>query len=230
MPYVEGPKMDWTVNDGLYHRFLKWKLKCENILECELAMLPERRQCKKVIAWSLWFCMNQCVSWSFSNEELMFDTIWEKFEEFCKPQSNEARANVDLLTSVWQGNKSVDEWYSAVQIRVALAKYPPETAKILHRDTFWFFLKDEEFVSNTINDSKIDLDKFPTSKVRQLAKKIESSKATARCIKQVVSDSQATQINLMRHQHTDLSTSKHKKKKSFVKHRPLIHKNDTSDR
>ena len=23
MPYVEGPKIDWTVNDGLYHRFLK---------------------------------------------------------------------------------------------------------------------------------------------------------------------------------------------------------------
>ena len=52
MPYIEGPKMDWTVNDGLYHRFLKWKLKCENILDYELAMLPESKKCKKVIAWS----------------------------------------------------------------------------------------------------------------------------------------------------------------------------------
>ena len=41
MPYIEGPKMDWTVNDGLFHRFLKWCLKCENILECGLAALPE---------------------------------------------------------------------------------------------------------------------------------------------------------------------------------------------
>ena len=32
MPYIEGPKMDWTVNDSLYHRFLKWCSKCENIL------------------------------------------------------------------------------------------------------------------------------------------------------------------------------------------------------
>ena len=47
MPYIEGPVMDWTVNDGLYNRFLKWKLKCENILECELAILPEARKCKK---------------------------------------------------------------------------------------------------------------------------------------------------------------------------------------
>ena len=38
MPYIKGPSMDWTVNDNLYNRFLKWKLKCENILECELAM------------------------------------------------------------------------------------------------------------------------------------------------------------------------------------------------
>ena len=41
MPYIEGLHMDWTVNDLLYHRFLKWHLKCENILECKLAALPE---------------------------------------------------------------------------------------------------------------------------------------------------------------------------------------------
>ena len=33
MPYIKGPKMDWTVNDSLYYRFLKWKIKCENILD-----------------------------------------------------------------------------------------------------------------------------------------------------------------------------------------------------
>ena len=43
MPYIEGPKMDWTVNDNLYNRFLKWKLKCGNILECELTMLADRK-------------------------------------------------------------------------------------------------------------------------------------------------------------------------------------------
>ena len=59
MPYIEGSKMDWTVNDGLYHRFLKGHLKCKNILECELAALPERQQCKKVIAWSGDFGMDQ---------------------------------------------------------------------------------------------------------------------------------------------------------------------------
>ena len=41
IPYIEEPKMDWTVNDGLYHRILKWRFKCENILKCKLAALPE---------------------------------------------------------------------------------------------------------------------------------------------------------------------------------------------
>ena len=56
MPYIEGPCMDWTVNDGLYHRFLKCHLKCKNILEFELAALLECQQCKKgnCLEWRLW--------------------------------------------------------------------------------------------------------------------------------------------------------------------------------
>ena len=58
MSYIEGPKMDWTVNDGLYYRFLKWKLNCENILDCELTMLPESKKGKNAIAWSSDFGMD----------------------------------------------------------------------------------------------------------------------------------------------------------------------------
>ena len=89
MPYIEGPCMDWTVNDNLYHRFLKWHLKFENILECELAALLEHQQCKKVIAWSRDCRMDQYVSWNLSSNELTLDTIWVKYEEYCKPQSNQ---------------------------------------------------------------------------------------------------------------------------------------------
>ena len=71
-----GTQMDWTVNDSLYHHFLKWKLKCENILECKLAALPKPQQCKKVIAWSGDFGMDQYVSWGLTKDELELDTIW----------------------------------------------------------------------------------------------------------------------------------------------------------
>ena len=93
-----------------------------------------------------------------------------------------------------------------------LARYPQETAIILQRDIFWFFLKDEEFVTKTINDSNIDLDKFPVSKVRQLAKKLESSKSTAKHIKQVSHEPQAAKVNLLRHQCTELPHNKFQRK------------------
>ena len=218
VPYIEGPKMDWTVNDGLYHRFLKWKLKCENILDCELASLSESRQCKKLISWSGDDGMDLVVSWGLTDRELTLETLWTNFEDFCKPQSNEVRARFDLLTSFRQGDKSVDEWFNAVQTQINLCQYPPETANILQRDIFWFFLKDEEFVSKTLNEGCADLQQYPASKVRQLAKKLESSKATARHIRQATSNAQAAQINLLRYQRTELSQKKkkgHKRKQHF---------------
>ena len=142
-----------------------------------------------------------------------------KYEEYCKPQSNEVQARFDLLMSFHQGNCSVDKWYNAMQAQVNLARYPPETAKILHRDIFWFFLRDEDFVSRTISDGSINLDKFPVSRVHQLAKKLESSKATVRHIKQVSGEPQVAQINLLHHQRTELPQHRYKKKKSHTKPR-----------
>ena len=109
MPYIEGPKMNWTVNDGFYHRFFKWCLKCKMILDCELANLPTRQKCQKVIAWSSDFGMDLYVSWNIPKEDLTLDVIWSKFEEFSKPITNKVRAHFDLLTSFQQGSRNVDE-------------------------------------------------------------------------------------------------------------------------
>ena len=156
--------------------------------------------------------MYQYVSWGLSKEDMNLETIWKRFEEFCKLQTNKVHARFDLLTSFHQGNKSVDEWYNAVQAQENLAKYLPKTAKILHCNIFWCFLHDEDFVLRTIMEGSIDLDRFPTSRVCQLAKKFESSQATTWHIKQVAGDLQATQINLMQHQRTELPTNRHNKK------------------
>ena len=83
-------------------------------------------------------------------------------------------------------------------------------------------LHEEEFVSKTINEGSVNLDKFPASKVHQLAKKYESSKATAR---QVAGEMQAIQIHLMTHQCTELSNGKYKKQKPQAKQRPTQNKN-----
>ena len=158
--------------------------------------------------------MDLYVSWNISKDDLTLDTIWNKFEEFSKPQTNEVRARFDLLTSFCQGSRNVDEWYNAVQAQVNLAKYPPETTKILHCDIFWFFMWDEDFITKTINEGNIEIQKFPASKVHQLAKKMESSKAMAKHIRQVAGDMPAAQVQLLSHQHTQLPTRNYPRRKS----------------
>ena len=157
--------------------------------------------------------MDLYVSWSIPKEELTLHAMWAKFKEFSKPQTNEVRACFDLLTSFWQGNRNVDKWYNAIQAQVNLVKYPLETAKILHQDIFWFFMKDEDFVTKTINEGNVDIRKFPASKVQQLAKKMESSKATAKHIRQVAGDLLVAQIQLMQHQCTQLPAGNYPRRK-----------------
>ena len=109
MPYIEDPKMDWKSMMVSTTDFLKWCLKCENILEWKLVALPECQKCKKLITWSGDSGKDQYMSYDVSNKDLNPDTIWGKYENSCKPQTNEVCTHFDLLTSLWQGNRSVDE-------------------------------------------------------------------------------------------------------------------------
>ena len=151
---------------------------------------------------------------NLSSAELTLEVTRKRFKDFCKPQANEVRARFDLLTSIWEADRSIGEWCNAVQMQVALAKYLQETVQILQRDIFQFFLNDESFVSKTLNEGYVELSKFPASTVCQLAKKLESSQDTTKHIKQVTRDPQAEQVHLLQHQHIEIPTKK-KKHKSF---------------
>ena len=74
-------------------------------------------------------------------------------------------------------------------------------------------MKDEDFVTKTINEGNVNIQKFPASEVRQLAKKMESTKATAKHIRQPAGDLPSAQIQLMQHQHTELPARNYPKRK-----------------
>ena len=225
IPYIEGSHMALTVNDGLYHRFLKQKLKCKNILQCDLATLPECQKCKKVVAWTGDFGMDQYVSLSLPKEDLSLDTIWEHFEEFCKPQVNEVRAHFDLLTALGKVQEALMNGTIWSKHRSIWPDNPRKQPIYYIGISFGFFLKDEEFVSKKINEGSVDLGNLSASEVCQLAKKMESPKTTARHNKQVAGDPQAAQINLICHQCTELSNGKYKEKKSSAQQKQVQHKN-----
>ena len=51
-----------------------------------------------------------------------------------------------------------------------LCEYLTETAMILTRDIFWFFMSDTDFFAKTINDGNTHLAQHPAAKVWQIAK------------------------------------------------------------
>ena len=87
-------------------------------------------------------------------------------------------------------------------------------------------MKDEDFVTRTKIEGNVDIQQFSASKVQQLAKKMESSKATAKHIRQVADDLPAVQIHLMHHQHTELLAGNYNKHKKATKQKakPQIHR------
>ena len=207
--------MDWTVDDTLHSRLIKWRIKCENILDCQLAILQENAKHKQVIQWWGDAGLDMYISWNLPKEEITLQTIWSRFEDFCKPQSNAVCARFDLLISFWQCNRSIDEWYNAVLTHIPLCEYPKETAAILTRDIFCFFMTDNEFIAKTINEGNTGLEQYPAAKVQQMAKKLESSKATAKHIKQHTTSVQgATQVNVLWHNCTGLPPKKKKGSKN----------------
>ena len=128
------------------------------------------------------------------------------------------------LTSLQASGKvTIDEWYNAVQTQVHLAKYPPRNCQDPSQRHFLVFLVRWAVCVKNHQWWSVDLDKFPTSRACQLAKRMESSKATVHHIKQVAGDPQAAQINLLRHQCTELPAGKYKKKKSSVKPKQSNH-------
>ena len=82
---------------------------------------------------------------------------------------------------------------------------------ILTRDIFWFFMLDNEFITKTVNDRNTDLGQYPAAKVQQMAKTLESSKASAKHNKWHTSNMLGgAQINKLRHNHTSLPAKKKK--------------------
>ena len=47
--YIDGPKMDWSMDDRLYSCFQDWKLECKLILDGELAEILEPQNVNTLI-------------------------------------------------------------------------------------------------------------------------------------------------------------------------------------
>ena len=108
-PFIQGPSMDWTMDDGLYSHFQTWKISCNLIMDSELCELLEVRKINTLLCWSRDFGIKKLKSWQKEPSQLMLNFIWGEYESYCKPQSNELRAKYNVLKKLTQGSLPADD-------------------------------------------------------------------------------------------------------------------------
>ena len=178
--YIEGPKMDWAMDDGLYTCFQDWKLECELILDGELAEIAEPCKVNTLIQWAGSFGLKNLKVWQKDKTKLTLAFIWKEFEMYCKPHSNELRAQYELFKQLCQGTTPCDDWYTTVQNQLTMCNYKADMESVLQRDIFLFSLNDQAFISKIISEESPDV---TAATIRQKLKKLEASRATAKYIK-----------------------------------------------
>ena len=87
--YIDGPKMDWSMDDGLYSCFQDWKLECELILDGELTEIAESQKVNTLIRLAGSFGFKTLKVWQKDKTNLTLTFIWNVFETYCKLHSNE---------------------------------------------------------------------------------------------------------------------------------------------
>ena len=179
-PFIQGPSMDWNMDDGLYSRFQTWKISCNLILDSELCDLSEVRKVNTLLRWSGDFGIKKLKSWQKEPSQLTLDFIWGEYESYCKPQSNELRAWYDVLKKLTQGSLPADDWMTKLQSQLHLCNYQPEMEEVLLRDLFLFGLQDESFMSKIISEESPDV---TIAQLRNKLKQFEAGRATAKYIK-----------------------------------------------
>ena len=84
-PFIQGPSMDWTMDDGLYSHFQTWKISFNLIMDSELCELSEVRKINTLLRWSGDFGIKKLKSWQKEPSQLMLNFIWGEYKSYCKP-------------------------------------------------------------------------------------------------------------------------------------------------
>ena len=112
-----GPKMDWTLDNGLYQRFKVFKERCIDILSGPLHATPEENQVhylhyctgeegpKLISQWTVEGKLTDDDTEATSKKKLR--TYWQLFQDYTKPRSNSLIAAIELKW-LFQGSMTLD--------------------------------------------------------------------------------------------------------------------------
>ena len=203
---IEAPQMIWTQDDSLYERFTLWRQQCKLILDSDLVAYDDARKRSYVLRWAGTSGLSIYNSWQIENTpEDNLQTIWTKFEDYCKPQANSMRSRHELWHHTKQNQMSVEEYYAIIlnksKVCFPQPTFSEEARRELTRDAFIFGLKDENMMHKFIAENTT----LENAKTKM--KLLESAKQT-------VSSFRPKEVHQLRHNRTRVSNNKRSKRKN----------------
>ena len=128
-----GPKMDWTLDNGLYQRFKVFKEKCIDILSGPLHATPEENQVHYLHYWtgqegskliSQWTAEGKITddgTEAMSKRKLR--TYWQLFKDYTKLRLNSLIVVIELKW-LFQGSMTLEQFITKATLLVDEARYP----------------------------------------------------------------------------------------------------------
>ena len=78
----DHPPMDWTIDEGLYARFLLFKQECEIILNSDLAPYDDNGKKNYILRWAASGGIEIYNRWNIKDTpQDILATYWEKWED-----------------------------------------------------------------------------------------------------------------------------------------------------
>ena len=127
-----GPKMDWTLDNGLYQRFKVFKERCIDILSGPLHATPEENQVYYLRYWmgeegskliSQWTAEGKITD---DDEEATskkkLRTYWQLFKDYTKRRSNSLIAVVEFKR-LFQGSMTLEQFVTKATLLMDEAGY-----------------------------------------------------------------------------------------------------------
>ena len=101
-----GPKIDWTLDNGLYQRFKVFKERCIDILSGPLHATPEENQVHYLHYWMGEECSKLFSQWTAEGKITDDDTVamskkklrtnWQLFKDYTKARSNSLISVIEM--------------------------------------------------------------------------------------------------------------------------------------
>ena len=127
------PKMDWTLNNGLYQMFKVFKERCIGILSGPLHTIPGKNKVYFLRYWMGEEDSKLIFQWTAerkitdNDEEVTsrkkFKTYWQPFKDYAKPRSYSLIAVVELKR-LFQGSMTLEQFVTKATLLVDEGGYP----------------------------------------------------------------------------------------------------------